>query len=173
MLKANVGLSRKLSKDYNSTGFSLNLEGEVNATLDDPEAVIERIRELYDLADEALQRQIQAHESDSAIAARDAEPRPEPSNGYSNGHPSNGNGHAPARNGHQNGKPGGEPASNKQVQYLQTLAKREKLFGEKLEALIEEVAGRRCSPYDLTKVEAGRVIDHLNGEGAKNDRGRR
>ncbi len=47
MLKANVGLSRKLSKDYNSTGFSLNLEGEVNATLDDPEAVIERIRELY------------------------------------------------------------------------------------------------------------------------------
>ena len=54
MLKANVGLSRKLSENYQSTGFSLNLEGEINATLDDPEAVIERVRELYDLADEAL-----------------------------------------------------------------------------------------------------------------------
>ena len=44
MLKANVGLSRKISENYNSTGFSLNLEGEIHATLDDPEAVIERIK---------------------------------------------------------------------------------------------------------------------------------
>ena len=180
MLKANVGLSRKLSKDYNSTGFSLNLEGEVNAALNDPEAVIERIRELYDLADEALQRQIQAHQSDSAIASHDADPQPEPSNGRSNGssngHQSNGsgNGHAPPRNGYQNAKPGGgDPASNKQVQFLQTLAKREKLYGQKLEALIEEVTGRRCTPYDLTKGEAGQMIDHLNAEGVNQDRGRR
>ena len=44
MLKANVGLSRKLSENYQSTGFSLNLEGEINATLDDPESVIERVK---------------------------------------------------------------------------------------------------------------------------------
>lgn len=37
MLKVNVGLSRKVSRDYNSTGFSVNLEGEVCAPLDDPE----------------------------------------------------------------------------------------------------------------------------------------
>jgi len=29
MLRVNVGLSRKLSKDYNSTGYSVNLDGEV------------------------------------------------------------------------------------------------------------------------------------------------
>ena len=58
MIKANVGLSRKLSANFNSTGFSLNLEGEILATIDDPEAVIERIRELYNVAEEALDRQI-------------------------------------------------------------------------------------------------------------------
>ena len=68
---------------------------------------------------------------------------------------------------------GGDPASNKQVQFLQTLAKREKLFGQKLEGLIEEITGRRCTPYDLTKGEAGQVIDHLNAAGSNNDRGRR
>lgn len=35
MLKVNVGLSRKLSRDYNSTGFSLNLDGELCAGMDD------------------------------------------------------------------------------------------------------------------------------------------
>jgi hypothetical protein len=40
MLKINVGLSRKLSKDFQSTGFSLNLEGEITAPVSDPEAVI-------------------------------------------------------------------------------------------------------------------------------------
>ena len=28
MLRINVGLSRKLSQDYNSRGFSLNIDGE-------------------------------------------------------------------------------------------------------------------------------------------------
>jgi len=181
MLRANVGLSRKLSKDFNSTGFTINLEGEINATLDDPESVIERIRELYDLADEALVRQIEAHEGDSAIASRDAEPRPA-SNGHSNGRPApeaNGhpapeaNGH-PARNGQRDEKPqNGEPASNKQVAFLQNLAKRQQLFGARLEGFIEEAIGRRCTPYDLTKKEAGAVIDALNPEAAGDNRARR
>jgi len=172
MLKANVGLSRKVSENYNSTGFSLNLEGEINATLDDPESVIERIRELYDLADEALQRQVEAHTGDSAIASRDAEPQP-PRNGHSNGRPApESNGHA-ARNGQQDERPPtGEPATNKQVQFLSTLGKRQKLFGAKLEGFIEETIGRRCTPYDLTKKEAGAVIDALNPEEAGDNRRR-
>jgi len=166
MLKANVGLSRKVSENYNSTGFSLNLEGEINATLDDPEAVIERIKELYNLAEEALDQQLDRHQSDSAIASRDAEPKP-PRNGHSNGRPApESNGHA-ARNGHRDEKPpNGEPATNKQVQYLSTLGKRQKLFGAKLEGFIEETIGRRCTLYDLTKKEAGAVIDALNPEEA-------
>jgi hypothetical protein len=188
MLKANVGLSRKVSENYNSTGFSLNLEGEIHATLDDPEAVIERIRELYDLADEALQRQVKTHTGDSALASRDADPQPS-QNGHSNGRPApESNGHA-ARNGHRDEKPqngeaarnghhdekpqNGEAASNKQVAYLQTLAKRQRLFGAKLEGFIEEVIGRSCSPYDLSKKEAGAVIDALNPETSGDNRGRR
>jgi len=45
MLRVNVGLSRKLSRDYNSSGFSLNLEGEICVGLDDPEAMIERVKD--------------------------------------------------------------------------------------------------------------------------------
>lgn len=53
MFKVNVGLSRKLSRDYNSTGFSLNLERELCVGTDDPEVLIEKIKEVYDLAEEA------------------------------------------------------------------------------------------------------------------------
>ena len=172
MLRATVNVSRKISQNYNSTGFGLSLDGEIQGSLDDPQSVIERIKELYDLAQEALDQQIDSHQSDSAIASRDQD-HPEPER---NGHHANGsaNGHAPVRNGQQNGKPAtGEPASNKQVQYLQTLAKRQKLFGAKLEEFIQEVLGRRCSPYDLTKKEAGTIIDALNPEEAGDNRPRR
>ena len=174
MLKANVGLSRKLSENYNSTGFSLNLEGEINATLDDPEAVIEtdpgtlrprrggpatagrgppvRLRH---------RRPGRRPPARPTTATPTAVPPPRPTA-------------SPSRNGHRDAKPqNGEPATNKQVQFLQTLAKRQKLFGPKLEAFIEEAIGRRCSPYDLTKKEAGAVIDALNPEEAGNNRSRR
>lgn len=173
MLKANVGLSRKLSENYQSTGFSLNLEGEINASLDNPEAVIERVRELYDLADEALQRQIEAHQGDSAIASRDADPQPA-NNGHSSRRPAPDADGQPSRNGYRDEKPqNGEPATNKQVQFLQTLSKRQKLFGPKLEVFIEETIGRRSTPYDLTKKEAGAVIEALNPEPSQNNHSRR
>src|SRR5271157_1973240 len=73
MLKVNIGVSRKLSKDFNSTGFSLNLEGEVAAPIEDTEAVLEHIREYYDVAEAALQDQIDRHGSVEAIASRDTE----------------------------------------------------------------------------------------------------
>jgi len=172
MIRANVGVSRKMSKDYNSTGFSLNLDAEIQATLDDPEAVVERIKELYDLAEEALDRQISESQEDGGFAHRDngypthAHAATSSSNGHDHG---NGNG-----NGNGNGKSANaEPASNKQVQFLTTLGKRRKLFAAKLEEFIEQTIGRRCSPYDLTKKEAGRVIDALNPEGNGDNRFRR
>ncbi|SIO63245.1 hypothetical protein SAMN05444166_7289 [Singulisphaera sp. GP187] len=174
MLRANVGISRKMSKDYNSRGFTLNLEGEIHATIDDPESVIERIKELYNLAEEALDRQISESREIDAFARRDADAQPDHgNNGKSNGRHQNDSDENPSSNGHRNGSPQrGEPASNKQVQYLTTLAKREKLFGTKLELFIEDAIGRRCSSYDLTKAEAGRIIDQLSGNGAVNDRNR-
>ena len=174
MLKANVGLSRKVSENYNSNGFSLNLEGEIHASLNDPESVIERINELFNVAEEALNQQIDRHQSDSAIASRDADHQPS-NNGHSNGRQvAESNGPSAGRNGHQNGNSSanGEPATNKQIQFLQTLSKRQKLFGPKLEAYIEESIGRRCTPYDLTKKEAGILIEALNPEEAGGNRRR-
>jgi hypothetical protein len=169
MHKANVGLSRKVSENFNSTGFSLNLEGEILATIDDPEAVIERIRELSSVAEEALDRQISESRSIDAIASRDADPPVHPEqNGRSHDRPHS----EPDRpSSDRRSKPrNDEPATNKQVQFLQTLAKRRKLFGTKLEGFIEEITGRRCSPYDLNKREAGLVIDQLSGEESESNR---
>jgi hypothetical protein len=168
MIKANVGLSRKLSANFNSTGFSLNLEGEILATLDDPEAVIERIRERYNVAEEALDRQIADNQSNDAIARHESE---DPSPHAANGQNTNG---SQSPNGNPNGKPlVGDPATNKQVQFLQTLAKRNKLFGARLASVIGDITGRRCSPYDLTKKEAGQVIDQLSGAETESNSPRR
>jgi len=173
MLKANVGLSRKWSKDFNSTGFSLNLEGEINAALDDPEAVIERIKELYSVAEEALDRQVSECQEIEAIARRDQDQSRSNGAGHPDPRPAPGpNVHAPG-DGPEDLQPlKGEPATNKQVAFLLTLAKRARLQGPGLEARIEEVIGRRCSPYDLLKKEAGAVIEALNPEGPEKDRPR-
>ena len=105
MLRATVNINRKISENYNSTGFGISLDGEIQGSIDDPETVIERIKQLYDLADEALDQQLDRYKSDSAMASKDQEqPSPE-----RNGHHANGssNGHSPGRNGHQNGQSNG------------------------------------------------------------------
>lgn len=171
MLKVNVGFSRKVSRDYNSTGFSVNLEGEVCAAVDDPELVIEKIKELYDLAEESLNQQIKRHESESAIAQRDAEPstkraaerparaqtseRPRPTEPAARTPPGDDGNGRPVSNG------GPQPATNKQVQFLLTLGKRFGLTTPQLEQRATEIIGRPSGLYELTKDEAGRVLDQL------------
>ncbi len=59
MLKATVSLSRKLSQDYNSTGFTVSLDGEIPFPPSDREGVLEKVSELFDLAEEALNREIE------------------------------------------------------------------------------------------------------------------
>ena len=159
MIRVNVGLSRKLSKDFNSTGFSLNIEGEITAPLDNPEAVVERIREYYDLAEEALDQQIERHQGDNAIANRDSPNRFSGRNGAS----SRTDRPQPTANGNGSRNSQDEPATNKQVNYLLSIAKRNELSTAKLEERIAEVLGRPVALYDLTKRAAGTVIDALNG----------
>lgn len=178
MLKVNVGLSRKLSRDYNSTGFSLNLEGEICVGLDDPEAMIEKVKEFYDLAEEALSQQIERYEGDSSVGQRDETP-PVLTNGHARpssvvttenpkpnraGAPPQGNG-----NGHSQ-----DVATNKQVQFLLNLSKRQGLSLPQLENRIQEVLGKKIGVYDLTKREAGEIIDTLNPTpaGTTNGQGR-
>jgi len=183
MLRVNVGVSRKVSKDYNSTGFSVNLDGEISVPLDDPEAVIEKIREYYDLADEALRDQVERYESDSAIASRDEEPRkPSPPTqrparaAQGNGR-DRGNGHATAvatrepvqsRQPHNGNGRQGEPATNKQIQFLLNLSKQKRMSKQQLQNHVATVLGFECDVYELTKRDAGIVLDTLtNGNGRR------
>ncbi len=58
-IKVNVGLSRKMSQDYNSRGFSLNIEAELPATaINDPSVLAETVNHVFQLADDLLEEQI-------------------------------------------------------------------------------------------------------------------
>lgn len=168
MLKVNVGLSRKVSRDYNSTGFSINVEGEVCASIDDAETIVEKVKELYDLAEEALNQQIERYDGESAIASRDQEPPETPRNGSSR----NGDGSSrDERRSNDSGRPrqgvgDAEAATNKQIQYLLNLGKRQGLTPQQLESRIESTFGRQIGVYQLTKREAGELIDSLTQDGA-------
>jgi hypothetical protein len=169
MLRVNVGLSRKLSKDFNSTGFTLNLDGEINAPMDDPETVIERIREFYDLADEALQDQITRHQEIETVAAREAAAiqNESVSSNSQNGDQDRRSERRPRQDGDnkQNGNRNGEPATNKQVQFLLNIGKRQGFSKPQLENRIAGILGHSCGVYDLTKKDAGVVLDTLTDNG--------
>lgn len=168
MLKVNVGLSRKLSRDFNSTGFSVNIEGEVLANLSDAEATIVKIQEFYDVAEETLQRQIERYESDTAIAARD-EPVATPSqppqrqalNATTPPKPQPAAATPPPQ---RTASSSAEPATNKQVQFLLNLGKRHGLSTPKLEDRITEILGRRIGLYELSKRDAGVVLDSFTAD---------
>jgi hypothetical protein len=169
MLKVNVGLSRKLSRDFNSQGFTVNLEGEVNANLSDAEAVVERIQEYYDLAEEVLLRQIDRHESDAAIASRDGGTAQVPLRQSLNSPAAT---EPPAPSTTAQAKPANspksaEPATNKQIQFLLNLSKRFGLATPQLESRIAEIIGHKLSLYDLTKRDAGIVLDTLTADSKK------
>ncbi len=170
MLRVNVGLSRKLSKDYNSNGFSINLDGEVTAATGDVEAVMEQVKELFDLAEEALDLQVERSQSEEAIASRDTPPAPRQAEPPVRQPTGNGNGsHArtspasfpagrrtstPPRN-----EP--EPATNKQINYLLNIGKRQRLSTTQLEKRLGEMLGRQVGLYDLTKQDAAFAIEQL------------
>lgn len=153
MIKANVGLSRKASENYQSKGFSVNIEGEITASLSDPKAVIDQVKELFDLAEEALDQQIDRSRGIDSVAQRDEQT---PS--------SNGRKHEPNGNG-ANGNQQDEPATEKQVNFLLKIGKQEQLTAARLEERIAEVLGFQVGIYDLTKRQAGVVLDALTKNG--------
>jgi hypothetical protein len=171
MLTVNVGLSRKLTKDFNSHGFSINLQGEIPVDRNDAEAVVDSVQELFDLTEEALQRQIERYESDSALASHDEptttpasppvkpEPSPAPKSSSGNGAP-------------RSRIKESELATNKQIQFLLTLGKRMKLSKPKLEKRIEQVLGESIDVYDLSKRDAGIVLDTLTDKKPATSNGR-
>jgi hypothetical protein len=171
MLRASVNLNRKITRDYNSTGYGVSVEGEILAPPDDAEAVLTRIQELFHLAEEALGQEIDRDQGELALGRHDEErPNPEPrtqDGNHSGRSPRNStpaDGTAP-RQGPDEG------ASNKQVQFLLNLGKRFKLSTTQLEGRIADIIGRRCGVYELTKKEAGHILDQLTKSAQGNGKG--
>ena len=170
MLKVNVGMSRKVSKDYNSTGFSVNLEGEIENTVNDPEFVIEEIKRFYDLAEESLKIQIERYQHDGVTETHSVRmgsiETVTPDGHHENGKAAN----TASANDHTNRikgnaahaeEPFHPPATNKQIQFLLTLGKREGLTKPQLEKKVKAIIGRDTDLYDMTRREAGNVIDQF------------
>ena len=79
-LSINVGLSRKASKDYQSTGYSINVTAELDQSLlARPEELQQQVANLYQQAEQALVRQ--AGQGSTPVQTR----RPVPMHGGHNG----------------------------------------------------------------------------------------
>lgn len=93
MLKINVGLNKKASRDFQSTGLSINLEAELDSSLlARPAELQAKIDGLYAQAQDALERQAAAAQPAAQVSrpapqrnapapSRAPAPRPASSNG--------------------------------------------------------------------------------------------
>ena len=172
-VKLNIGLSRKVGEsNYGSRGASINLEVELdNGVLNDPDQLRERVHDLYVLArqsvDEELQRPADADPSEFLYANTNGHPK---SNGVAHGH-GHANGHASnghSSNGHSsNGKNGRievARATQSQIRAIFAISKRQGLDPH---AIISE-RFRVHRMEDLTIREASALIDDLkNGTGVR------
>jgi hypothetical protein len=99
-LSINVGLSRKASKDYQSTGVSINVMAELDQSLlARPDELQQEVANLYAQAEQALDRQAGRPEPQAASPARRQYPA-RSNGGYRNG---NGNGTRPNGNANASG----------------------------------------------------------------------
>ena len=161
MLRANVGLSRKLSKDYNSSGFSINLEGEITAPLQDGEAVIEQVKQLFDTAEEALTLQVSRVQSDAPNGVHRTPPL----------RATNGKQESLEADQHRARTYGEEDrATEKQINYLLSIGKRQRFNTLQLERKIGELLEAEIGLYDLSKRQAAQAIDMLSSNGASERR---
>lgn len=157
MLKSTVCLSRQIKCDGRTHRYGVTLSGEVPHPPDDAEAVLDKVSELFSLAEEALAAEIERDQGrqtapkdvptqPSSTPARNQRAEPLPMN-----RPASANGTAPSPN----------PATPKQLQFLRNLGKRKGLSRDDLDGLVAQVLGVSKLLGDLTKREAGQVIDHL------------
>ena len=154
-LTINVGLSRKASKDYQSTGTSINLTAELDQSLlTRPNELQAAVGELYQLAEASLERQANGDEQQPPTARID-HGRPNVANG--NGQQARGSG-SPGRG-----------MTESQRKAIHAIAK-----GLGIDPVAE---ARHELGVDLDRAsigEASKLIDHLKGlQGASTNGSRR
>lgn len=170
-VKLNIGLSRKVGEsNYGSRGASINLEVELdNGVLNDPGQLRERVHDLYALAresvDEELQRPMDAGPREFSYANSNGRAH---TNGAANTNGAvNGNGHANghASNGHSHGQHVRievARATQSQIRAIFAISKRQGLDPH---AIISE-RFRVHKMEDLSIREASSLIDDLKDESA-------
>ena len=182
-VKLNIGLSRKVGEaSFGSRGASINLEVELdNGVLNDPGQLRDRIHELYGLArqsvDEELQRPADAGPSEPSHTNGPGHGRISHTangnahkNGHANGHATNGhgtsgraaNGHSPNNgNGHINGNGDGRievaRATQSQIRAIFAISKRQGLDPHR----VINDRYRVHKMEELTIREASALIDDL------------
>lgn len=142
-ISLSIGLSRKVSKDYNSRGYSVNLDVELPAdAINDQQSITDSADSLFALCDQLLDRQIAEQQNESA--ARKQQPR---SNGYrkpaTQRRPSNGNGN-------------GRSMTNAQSRAIESMARK---LGEDPNEWARHEFGQELSQLNIR--QASEMIDGL------------
>jgi hypothetical protein len=166
-VKLNIGLSRKVGEaNYGSRGASINLEVELdNGVLNDPGQLRDRVHDLYVLAresvDEELQRPADAGPGEFSYANGNGQGR---TNGVAIGNGNASNGHA--SNGHGSNNSHGRievaRATQSQIRAIFAISKRQGLDPH-------QVTSERFRVHkmeDLTIREASALIDDLKNGSA-------
>ena len=174
-LSINVGLSRKASKDYQSTGTSINIVAELDATLlGKPDELQKQIDGLYQQAQDAIDRNGGVPEATPRDTGRDQR---QTQNGDRSGDRTNrrngrngnnsGNGAGQHRNGTSNGN-NGSRMTDSQARAIDAIAAR---LGIDPRAEAREIVGELD---ELTIRQASELIDHLKSiepvRGSRNGR---
>jgi hypothetical protein len=154
-LSINVGLSRKASKDYQSTGVSINVTAELDQSLlAKPNELQAQIDALYSQAESAIARQVKA------CAGETAPQTPARTNGTGQTFRRNGGTGATSRDQHSNGNgrngSGGSGMTASQKRAIEAIADRLNINAA------DEIHHEFGWAFDRLSVrEASKVIDHL------------
>jgi len=154
-VKISVNLSRKRSHNFDSDCVTVGVETEVQSLIDRPDDLLREISGLFRLAETAVDQEFaslkQAKPAIPAPAADAVPPRPSETAS------------APASSHSLTSEPSNGPplASGKQVSFIRTLAKRNKLSDAQLSTHIGAVTGDVMPPEVLTKRQAAQVIESL------------
>ena len=157
-VKLNIGLSRKVGEaNYGSRGASINLEVELdNGVLNDPGQLRDRVHDLYVLARQSVDEELQRPED-----AGPGELSHGNGNGHANGHVSNGHSsNSSSNNGH--GRIEVARATQSQIRAIFAISKRQGLDPH---TVINE-RFRLHRMEDLTIREASSLIDELKNGSA-------
>jgi hypothetical protein len=157
-LNVNVGLSKKISRDYQSTGLSVNLTAELDATLlAKPEELQVQIDNLYLQAQSALERQVKntgeangsrPHGNTARPSARANQSRNRAEGNWNGNGNGNNNGHARSN--------GGSSMTESQRRAIDSIARRLDI-DPNLEA--REIIGSELDSLSIR--QASELIDHL------------